>query len=351
MERYLGADVHARSCTIVVLNAAGKRIRRDVVETNGEALVSYLKFLPGRLHLCIEEGEWSQWLVEILSPHVAEFVVYQAQWQPGSKNDAIDAHGLAEKIRTGIAARWIYKDPKKFTALREHMRVYTMVTRDAARTKNRLKSFLRGRGVSCVGEKVYTAKGRAAMLSQVPSATGEAVEMLGQELDHLLDLKKDCEKRMVRESRRHPIARILETAPGMGPVRVAQLLPTVITPKRFRTKRQFWAYCGFAVVVRSSSDWVQQDGRWLRGKINQTRGLNGNYNRMLKGIFKAAATTVVSHTKSCPLHEDYQRLLANGTKPNLAKVTIARKIAAIVLAMWKREERYQPEKYREMTAA
>ena len=351
MERYIGADVHARSCTFAVLSAAGKRIRRDVVETNGEALVNYLKLLSGNLHLCIEEGEWSQWLVEILSPHVAEFVVFQAQWQPGSKNDAIDAMGLAEKIRTGIAARWIYKDPKNFTALREHVRAYTMVTRDVARTKNRLKSFLRGRGVSCPGEKVYSVKGRAEMISQVPEATGAAVKMLGQELDHLLDLKKDCEKRMVRESRRHPMARILETAPGLGPVRVAQLLPTVITPKRFRTKRQFWAYCGFAVVVRSSSDWLQQDGRWIRGRVNQTRGLNGNYNRMLKAIFKGAATTVIAHTKSSLQHDAYERLLANGTKPNLAKVTIARKIAAIVLAMWKREERYQPEKYCEMTAA
>lgn len=227
-------------------------------------------FKRGDLPLRTEAGEWSQWLVEILSPHVADLVVYQAQWQPGSKNDAIDALGLAERIRTGLVSHEVYKDPKRFTALREHVRVYTMVTRDVARTKNRLKSFLRGRGVSCTGEKAYSATGRAALAIQVPIATRQAVEVLGQELDHLLVLKKDCERRMVRESRRHPIARILETAPGLGPVRVAQLLPTAITPERFRTKRQFWAYCGFAVVVRSSSDWLQQDGRWIRGRVNQT---------------------------------------------------------------------------------
>ena len=50
---------------------------------------------------------------------------------------------------------------------------------------------------------------------------------------------------MLRESHRHRIARILETAPGLGPIRVAQMLPIVVTPYRFRTKRQFWAYCGF----------------------------------------------------------------------------------------------------------
>ena len=44
-------------------------------------------------------------------------------------------------------------------------------------------------------------------------------------------------------------------------------------------------------------------------------------------------------------------MLDNGTKPNLAKLTVARKVAAIVLAMWRKEERYSPEKYRITEAA
>ena len=89
----------------------------------------------------------------------------------------------------------------------------------------------------------------------------------------------------------------------------------------------------------------------MQGPVIQTRGLTSEYNRRLKGIFKGAATTVIQHTKDEPLREDYARLLANGTKPNLAKLTIARKIAAIVLVMWKREERYQPEVSRRSGAA
>ena len=131
MERYLGGDVHAASVTFSVLDASGKQLRRDVVEANGQALVGYLKQLPGRLHLCIEEGEWSQWLYEILSPHVAEMVVHRSVWKPGVKSDAIDAHGLAEKLRTGTVGRAVYKDAKRFTALREQARAYAMVTRDS----------------------------------------------------------------------------------------------------------------------------------------------------------------------------------------------------------------------------
>ncbi len=49
---------------------------------------------------------------------------------------------------------------------------------------------------------------------------------------------------------------------------------------------------------------------------------------------------------SHPLHAAYERLVEGGMKPNLAQVTIARRIAAAVLAMWKHEEVYDPAKHR-----
>jgi transposase len=342
MERYLGADVHAASVTFCVLDATGRQIRRDVIETNGQALVGYLQHVPGRLRLCIEEGEWSQWLYEILSPHVAELVVYRGEWKPGLKSDAIDAHGLAEKLRTGRIDRPVFKDARRFVALRDRARAYTMITRDVARVKTRLKSFFRARGLPCSGEAIYRAPTLAKRSRLLPTGAREAVRLLGRELETLRVFKEEAEAGMLRESRRHPIARVLETAPGFGPVRVAQMLPIVITPHRFRTKRQFWSYCGFAVVTRSSSDWVRERDRWVRARVLQTRGLNFNHNPMLKALFKGAATTVIAHAGPNPLREGYDRQCAEGTKPSLAKVTVARKIAAIVLAMWKSEERYDP---------
>jgi transposase len=221
-----------------------------------------------------------------------------------------------------------------------------MVTRDVVRTKNRLKSFFRSRGVACSGTGVYSAQGRAKRVRGLPVATRRAVELLGRELDCLQELRDEAETAMLRESHRHRISRILETTPGLGAIRVAQLLPIVITPHRFRTKRQFWAYCGFGVIIRTSADWIRENGRWVKTRVNKTRGLNFNHNRMLKAIFKGAATTVIAQRQGGLLRGDYDRLLENGTKPNLAKLTIARKIAAIMLAMWKKEECYSPEKYR-----
>ena len=159
-----------------------------------------------------------------------------------------------------------------------------------------------------------------------------------------LSMKEQAEQDLIRESRKQPITRLLETAPGIGPIRVARLLPIVVTPHRFRTRQQFWSYCGLGIVMRTSSDWIQTaDGGWIRAQVQRTRGLTRQHNHVLKDIFKGAATTVVTLAPEDPIYVDYQRMLKAGTKPNLAKLTLARKIAATVLAMWKKEERYTPE--------
>lgn len=72
-----------------------------------------------------------------------------------------------------------------------------------------------------------------------------------------------------------------------------------------------------------------------------TRGLNRNRNPMLKCVFKGAAHYVVTRSVG-PLRQTYQRLLDQGTKPPLAELTIARRLAATVLAMWKHDQDFNP---------
>jgi hypothetical protein len=62
----------------------------------------------------------------------------------------------------------------------------------------------------------------------------------------------------------------------------------------------------------------------------------------MKQVFKGAAVSVIRQHPDDPLRKDYERLLAAGTKPNLAQLTLARKIASITLAMWKKKEVYKP---------
>ena len=101
------------------------------------------------------------------------------------------------------------------------------------------------------------------------------------------------------------------------------------------------------VVTECSSDRVRdRAGKLVRAHNVQTRGLSRKRHPRLKAVFKGAATTVIAQLAADPLHADYQRMLKSGIRPTMAKLTLARKIAATVLSMWKHQEVYDPKRHR-----
>lgn len=79
-----------------------------------------------------------------------------------------------------------------------------------------------------------------------------------------------------------------------------------------------------------------------RRRAPLTRGLNRNHHPVLKDVFKGAATAAKS--RPGPLQDWYHDRLAGGMAEELASVTLARKLAAIVLRVWMKGERYDPAK-------
>lgn len=344
MDRYVGVDAHATSCTLAVVGASGKRLKSIVVETNGRALVEAVKGIGGRPHVCLEEGTQSAWLYELLEPHAAEVVVTVAPETKGPKSDIRDAWTRAEELRVGAIRTRVYKAPQHFAALHNAVRAQLMAVRDLTRAKNRLRAVWRSRGVM-PDRSIYGAAGREEWLKRLPPPHRLLAEWLGRQIEALEPLRDEAEEWLVREAKTHPIIRKLSTAPGLGTVRTAQVVAIVADPHRFRTRQQFWSYCGLGIVTRSSSDWVRDKrGQWLRAEVQQTRGLSRKRNPVLKAVFKGAATTVISQMVDHPLHADYQRMLEAGIKPNLARLTLARRIAAILLSMWKHKEVYDPQR-------
>ena len=132
---------------------------------------------------------------------------------------------------------------------------------------------------------------------------------------------------------------VLRSIPFLGPVRVALLLAELQTPWRFRGKRNLWAYAGLAVVTHSSADYLIESGRPVRRRRPpMTRGLNRNYNRVVKEVFKSAATAATGSPG--PMYDWYHHLVARGSNEALARVTLTRKLVAITLRLWKTGEHF-----------
>ncbi len=108
-------------------------------------------------------------------------------------------------------------------------------------------------------------------------------------------------RELLAEGRKHLNMRLLQQTPMIGSIRAVLLLALIQTPNCFRTKRQLWAYCGLALT----------DG---------------------------------------PFQDFYQACLARGMKPHLARLTLARKIAAITLLVWKKGVRFDAEHLKQQAA-
>jgi hypothetical protein len=295
--------------------------------------------------VCLEEGTQSEWLTDLLWPLAEELVVFVPDRRRGNKSDLSDAWKAAEGVRLNAHTTRVYKPGRELSRLRAAVRGYGMVTDDVVRTKNRIRAAYRSHGLHTPGGELFRPVARKQWEQKLPAALRKQVRLLGSELDALLPLQLEAKQHLCTEARQHPAVRWLMTAPAIKEVRAAQIVAVVGTPWRFRTKRQFWSYCGLGIVMRSTANWAYTpDGRRVKVQSEQTRGLNRKRNPLLKDVFKGAATQVCTRMREHPLHQQYQRLVEAGTKPNLAKLTIARHIAAATLAVWKHEEDYDPER-------
>jgi transposase len=337
--KYIGMDVHKESISIAVRNAAGKIVMESVIETKASMILQFFDGLRGDLHVTFEEGTWAAWLHDLLKPHVAKLVVCDprrnALLLDGNQNDRVDARKLSDLLYMN-KLNAVHHGDHGLRTLKELGRSYLTMTRDQSRVMSRIKAIYRSWAIPCSGKQVYGSRHRAEWLGKIPEpGVHRRAEWYYQQLDALRALRQEVRRDLLAESKKHKIWKRLCEIPSIGPIRAAELLGILQTPHRFRTKRQLWTYCGLAVVTSSSADHEVDNGQLRRRKKRKgTRGLNENCNHDLKNLFKGAA--VVASIKPGPFAEFYAALLAKGMRPEMARLTLARKIATIVLIVWKK---------------
>jgi transposase len=351
--KYIGMDVHKEAIVIAVLSGSGKLVMETILETKASSILQFIHGLRGELHVTWEEGTWAAWLYDLLQPQVEQVLVCNprrnALLKEGSKSDKVDARKLADLLRTGML-RPVYHGENGLRTLRELGRSYQTVGKDLVRVMNRLKALYRGWGIPCAGTKVYALRYREEWLSKIPQAgVRRRAELLYQQLDGLQGLRREVRGEFLAESRRHKAAKLLRKIPCIGPIRAGLLIALMQTPHRFRSKRQLWTYSGLGIETHDSAQYRYVGGQLQRSKKpQQLRGLNRNHNHDMKQIFKSAATRA-----SCgmgPFRDFYAALLGKGMKPEMARLTLARKIAAITLTLWKRGEGFDAEQLKTQAA-
>ncbi len=298
--KFVGMDVHKDAITIAVMNSAGKVIMESIIETKAVTILQFIQGLRGDLHVTFEEGTWATWLYDLLKPHVTKVVVCNprksALLTDGSKGDKIDARKLAELLRGGYL-KPVYHGDHGLRTLKELSRSYLTISKDLTRVMNRIKALYRGWAIPCGGTQVYALCHRSVWLSKIPEAgVRRRAEHFYEQLDALQGL-----------------------------------------------------YSGLGLETHDSAQYRYVDGQLQRSrKPQQLRGLNQDHNHDLKKIFKGAAT--MASISAGPFHGFYEALLAKGAKPTMARLTLARKIAAVTLIVWKKGVNFDAKHLKQQAA-
>jgi N-terminal domain of reverse transcriptase len=214
-----------------------------------------------------------------------------------------------------------YHGEHALRTLKELARSYLAISKDLTRVMNRLKALYHSWGIPCAGKEVYAPRHRAEWLAKISEAgVRRRAEHYYQQLDVLRPLRQEVRRDLLQEAKKHKAWKLLRQIPGIG-----------ANPGSHHDR--------LALETHDSAQYSVAEGQLERSKKPAAvRGLNKDYNHDLKDIFKGAVTRV-SNSRG-PLRDFYDNLLNKGRKPTMARLTLARKIAAIILIVWKKEVRF-----------
>ena len=342
-KKFVGLDVYKETIAIVVINEQGEVLMQSVIATDAEIVSDFLRGLSGELYVVLEVGTQSNWLCRQISGDCQQVVLCNPRHNKllmvGNKADLAVAEKLAQLLRLG-SLKQVWQSSKNQQQLKELVRTHENLVSDCIRVMNRLKALFRSQGIKCAGTCLYHPGKRDDWLAKlVETGINFRAETLFTQLTILTALRRTAKQRMLAEARKRSDFKRLCRIPGLGLVNVSRLLAQVGSPHRFAGKRAFWSYCGLSVITRTSAEHLIINGKLKKKtKPAATRGLTRDYCHRLKNVFKMAAQKTARRE---PFRHYYESLLASGTRPALAQLSLARKIAATTLAIWKTQTEFE----------
>ncbi|HET9164540.1 MAG TPA: transposase, partial [Candidatus Angelobacter sp.] len=135
----------------------------------------------------------------------------------------------------------------------------------------------------------------------------------------------ELDRAVEQEAGQHPVARLLQTHPGVGPVTSLAFVLTLGKIERFQHSRQVVSYLGLNPAENSSG------GRQRLGAISKQG------NPMLRSLLVEAGQS--ASRMDTELKRAYQRLKQRKHSA-VAKVMVARKLAVRLYWMWRTQQPY-----------
>jgi transposase len=332
---YAGIDAHKRTCTIVIIDDRGNKIKEGVVKTEENEIRGFLAQHREQTVAVVETCLNWVFIHRTLRGYVREIKVAQTYKlriiaEAKVKTDSIDANTLAQMLRIGYIPE-IYVPDDKTLKLRELIRARVYLVRLKTRLKNKIHSILDKNGFPThPGTDLFGKAGRN-FLRTLTIGKPEA-GIIARYLELIEKLEENIEAFEIAVSNNvdeTPEIKLLRSIPGIGKISSHLLLAEIGDIKRFRTKERLCSFAGLCPRIYCSGE-VEQ-----RGHISKAG------NAYMRWILTECAQVASRHSPG--LRKLFCRIQRrHGTK--VAIIAVARRLLEIVFCVLTKEEEFSEVK-------
>jgi transposase len=266
---YCGVDLHARTLSLCILDAAGTTVLHTTIVASPNAVLKAVEpFRDGLVVACECMFAW-YWLADLCQKEGLPFVLGHALYMKAihggkAKTDMIDAHKIAVLLRGGMLPQ-AYVYPKGMRETRDLLRRRTFLVRRRAEALVHLVNTNSQYNLPPLSKKLCYAANRAEL--DLPSRFADASVKKNVEADLALidaydEQIRDLELYLTRSAKiddPQAYAR-LRSIPGVGPVLSLILLYEIHEIRRFPEAGQFLSYARLVRCVHESAGKKQGTG-------------------------------------------------------------------------------------------
>lgn len=263
---YVGIDVHKKTYAVVCL-CDGEIVKRDTLKGQPEILNDYLKrYFKGATLKSVYEAGFSGFVLHryLREQGIENIVVHAASVEISArdrvKTDKRDALKLATQL-SDRRLKSIYIPSVAREAYRELSRMREKLSKDKARTGNRLKSLLMRQGLLGVDDNETI---REKWMKKVESFRCDgsvrlAIKLCIDEWRYLKEQIKVVDKELSKQAEAdEKLEKIYQSVPGIGKVHGRHLANELEDMSHFANEKRLYSFTGLTPSEHSSGEHKRQ---------------------------------------------------------------------------------------------
>src|SRR6202142_2382433 len=332
----IGLDLGDRSHHVCVMDATGQIVREGSLLNTRPALAKLMAEFP-RATIAIEAGTHSPWISRYLTELGATVLVanprkLHAISRSERKCDRRDAQMLARLARVDPA---LLHPIQHGSAQAQHDLLGLKLRDSLVRTRVNLINTVRftlkslGHGVSNPSSESFHKSIVTAVPADCLPVVAPVLAVLAVITDQIKTLERDL---VARSKKAYPVTQRLQQIAGVGPLTALCFVLKIGEPTRFGRSRDVGPYLGLCPRRDQSG-----------GTDKQLR-ISKCGDGLLRRLLVSAAHYILGpFGPACALRAYGQHLIGTSTREKKrAVVAVARKLAVLLLSLWKHGTDYEP---------